>query len=304
MFRTRSRARWLGAACMSALVFATGCGGEQGGEEPSSPAKARPITIASTSFSDARASTALATEVLKRAGYRVNIQMLGSIGLDFAAVANRRADVFPDAWLPHTHGQYWERYGSKLEKISKLYTQPVSSGLAVPNYCPTQSVDQLNAQASSYDNKIIGIEAGSGLMITTKKLVQDYGLRLTLVPGSESAMLATLKKAVSQRKCAVVTLWRPHAAFALYPIRYLKEPKGIYKPDEAWTVAPPDFKEDFPNAYAFLKKFTIPLSDQEEIIARMVNERQTPEQAVRAWMTEHPDTVKTWANLARGPGGA
>src|SRR5215210_7720981 len=84
--------------------------------------------------------------------------------------------------------------------------QQVKTGLAVPKYCPTQSIDQLNSQASSYDGRIIGIEAGSGLMTSTKKLVSFYGLDLTLVPGSEAAMLATLMKAVSQDECVVVTL--------------------------------------------------------------------------------------------------
>jgi glycine betaine/proline transport system substrate-binding protein len=100
----------------------------------------------------------------------------------------------------------------------------------------------------------------------------------------------------------VVTLWRPHAAFALYPIRYLEEPKGIYKPDEAWTVTKPDFKEQFPGPYAFLKQFTIPLSDQEDMISKIVNDGQKPAVAAQAWMKANLDKVEAWVKLAKGSG--
>jgi glycine betaine/proline transport system substrate-binding protein len=136
-------------------------------------------------------------------------------------------------------------------------------------------------------------------MITTKKLVDDYGLKLTLVPGSETAMLATLKKAISQHQCEVVTLWRPHSAFALYPIRYLKDPKAVYKPEEAWTVANPGLKQKFPHAYAFFQQFTIPLGDQEQMISQIVNDHRTPEAAAAAWMKAHADKVDEWVKLAR-----
>jgi glycine betaine/proline transport system substrate-binding protein len=291
------------AACLAALAFAAGCGSDDSSTgESTESAASEPITFAFNSFSDARASTALATEVLKQAGYEVSAQMLGSVGLDFAAVSNGEADVFADAWLPYTHEEYWQRYGGELEKVSKLYDQPVNTGLAVPEYCPTQSVDQLNSQASTYDGKIIGIEAGSGLMSSTKELVGSYGLNLTLVPGSEAAMLATLKKAVSQDECVVVTLWRPHAAFALYPIRYLEEPKGVYKAEDAWTVTKPDFKEKFPGPYAFLEQFTIPLSDQEGMISKIVNDGQEPAAAAQAWMKANPGKVDAWLKLAKGSG--
>jgi glycine betaine/proline transport system substrate-binding protein len=298
---TRSRwVRWcLTTACAAAVAVATGCGSSDS-DEGSAAGNGKSINFAFNSFSDARASTALATAVLKKAGYEVSPQLLGSVGLDFAAVAQGSADVYSDAWLPYTHADYWKRYGNKLEKISKLYTEPVSTGLAVPDYCPAQSVDDLNGQASAFDNKIIGIEAGSGLMISTKKLVGDYGLEYTLVPGSETAMLATLKKAISEEKCEVVTLWRPHAAFSLYPIRFLEEPKGIYKAEEAWTVANPSFKEDFPDAHAFFKQFTIPLSEQEDIIRQIVNEKKTPDTAAAEWMKAHPDKVNEWVKIARG----
>src|SRR5439155_12044809 len=109
-----------------------------------------------------------------------------------------------------------------------------------------------------------------------------------------------LKQAISQHKCEVVTLWRPHSAFALYPIRFLKEPKGIYKSEQAWTVANPSLKQKSPHVYAFFKQFTIPLSDQEQIIRQIVNERQTPDAAAAAWMKTHPDKANQWIKIARG----
>jgi glycine betaine/proline transport system substrate-binding protein len=285
---------------VAALILVSGHGSSNAnGRASAGTHSSSAIRYALTSFSDDRASTALATAVLRKAGYKVNDQMLGSIAFDFTALANGYADVFSDAWLPYTHAVYWARYGSKLEKVSKLYTEPVTSGLVVPSYCPTQSINQLNSQASMYDSKIIGIEAGAGEMILTQKVIQDYGLKFTLVAGSEAAMLATLKSAINRHKCVVVTLWRPHSAFALFRIRYLKDPKRLYKPEQAWTVANPSLKKNFPHAYAFFKKFTIPLSDQEKMILQEVNENKTPDVAAAAWMAAHPGKVNEWVKIAR-----
>lgn len=291
--------RSLGAACAVAaliLVSSRGSSSANGGASARTLSSSA-IRYAMNSFSDDRASTALGSAILKKAGYRVSIETLGSIGFDFTALASGSADVFSDAWLPYTHAVYWARYGSKLDKISQLYTQPVTSGLVVPDYCPTQSIPQLNSQASTYGSKIIGIEAGAGEMILTQKVIQDYGLKFTLVASSETAMLGTLKGAISKHKCVVVTLWRPHSAFALYRIRYLKDPKGLYKSERAWTVANPSLKKNFPHAYAFFKQFTIPLSDQEKMISQEI--KKTPDVAAAAWMSAHPGKVNQWVKIAR-----
>ena len=293
--------RSLGAACVAAaLILVSGYGSSNANGATSAGTQSSPaIRYAANSFSDDRASTALASAVLKKAGYRVTLDLLGSIGFDFTALASGSADVFSDAWLPYTHAVYWAHYGSKLVKVSKLYTESVSSGLVVPDYCPTQSIPQLNSQASMYGSKIIGIEAGAGEMILTQKVIQDYGLKFTLVPGSEAGMLATLSRAIGQHKCVVVTLWRPHSAFALFRIRYLKDPKDLYKHEQAWTVASPSLKKNFPHAYAFFKQFTIPLSDQEKMISMAVNEHKTPDAAAAAWMAAHAAKVNEWVKIAR-----
>ena len=260
-------------------------------------AEDKTIRMGTMSWEDLTPITGITKKVLEDAGYTVKVTSFSEWGIAYAALVKGDTQVMVSQ-TDYVAQDYWNRYKRRLEKISPV-SYGLYQGIGVPKYVTIDSLDQLNGSADKFGNKIIGIEAGSGEMSTTQKAVGDYGLKLTLVPGSETAMLATLKNAVSQKKCEVVTLWRPHAAFALYPIRYLKDPKGLYKPDQAWTVANPSLKKNFPNAYAFFKQFTIPLSDQEKMISQIVNEKKTPEAAAAAWMAAHPAKVNQWVQVAR-----
>jgi ABC-type proline/glycine betaine transport system substrate-binding protein len=296
------------AMIAGALVVAIGlaaCGSSSSsstGKTPSgsnaASASSKSITIATNGFDDDNASTALATAVLEKAGYKVSLDKLGSVGLMYQATANGDADINLDAWLPHTHAQYWSTYGSKLTKFGKLYPQHVTTGLLVPKYCPGTSIADLNKYASTYGGKIIVTSPGAGETIEAQHAKTTYGLTMPLVPSSEAAEDAALKAATATHKCAVVALWAPEPSFAEFPLRWLSDPKGSFPQDYAYSVGKKDLATTQPAVAKFLTQFTIPITDQDAIMKRET-QGQSPAQAVQPWIQQNQATFNKWVTLAK-----
>ena len=72
-------------------------------------------------------------------------------------------------------------------------------GLVVPEYVKAESIEDLRKQAGDFDNRIIGIEAGAGVVQLTEKAIEDYGLDMELVNSSSAAMAAPLKRRIVRR---------------------------------------------------------------------------------------------------------
>src|SRR5699024_11505672 len=92
--------------------------------------------------------------------------------------------------------------------------------LAVPEY-----VEDINSNEDIKDNKnfaktvnneIIGIDAGAGIMESTKTALDEYKLDdWKLTSSSESAMITELRKAYKKEDPIVVPLWKPHWVFGV-----------------------------------------------------------------------------------------
>ncbi|HTN99067.1 MAG TPA: glycine betaine ABC transporter substrate-binding protein, partial [Microthrixaceae bacterium] len=115
--------------------------------------------------------------------------------------------------------------------------------------------------ADQVDGEIIGIEPGAGLTrVTKEEAIPGYDLSdsFTLVTSSTTAMLTALDKAIADEKPIVVTLWRPHWAYSAYPIRDLKDPKGLMGGAEGiHVIARKGFTADHKEVADAISKFTL-----------------------------------------------
>ena len=108
-------------------------------------------------------------------------------------------------------------------------------------------------------------------------------------------MLAALKKATDEHKPIVVTLWRPHWAYAKFPIRDLTDPKGAMgKPDQIHAVGTGSFGSDFPKVEAMVKNFHL---DDQQLGALendvLLEHKDDPEAGVQQWLKDNPDFEKS-----------
>ncbi len=280
---------------LAMLAALTACGSDNGGSG-NSGGDSKKLTIGYINWDEDVATTHLWQRVLKDKGYDVEIKQISDAGPTFIGLSRGDIDLFLDAWLPATHKTYWDKYGDKLTDISTWYgSAPLT--IAVPDYVDVKSLADLKAKADEFDKTIVGIEPGAGLTRTTKEeMMPAYGLEdWNLKTSSTASMLAALKKATEAKKPIVVTLWRPHWAYASFPIRDLQDPKGAMgKPDEIHAVGTGSFADDHPEVADMLKNFKLDdkqLGTLEKKV--LIENKNDPAKGVDEWLKENPDFVKS-----------
>ncbi|GAB3286833.1 glycine betaine ABC transporter substrate-binding protein [Kineosporia babensis] len=269
-------------------------GGDSGGSGDDDGGKSVSLALVA-GWDDAIAVTYLWKELLEQRGYSVRIQEL-EIAAVFTGVANGQIDMYLDAWLPTTHQAYWDRFKDDLEVLS-VWSSGVNV-LAVPDYVSVSSLADLKGNAGEFGDRIVGVEAGGGLMTATREQVMPaYGLdQFTLVEGSSPAMLAALETAIKRKQAIAVTLWEPHWAFSRYPIKALEDPDAAFgEPDELSVIATKGFGANNPELTEWFKGFKLTPAQLGEIMERNQEAGQGNEQtAVKAWITENQAEVDGW----------
>lgn len=158
--------------------------------------------------------------------------------------------------------------------------------------------------AGSFDGKIVGIEPGAGIMECTDEALLVYDLDLKLQESSSAAMAAALKTAIENEDWIVVTGWTPHWKFAVYDLKYLDDPEGVYGAAETInTFVRLGLDEDDPALYTVLDNFFWTPDDIGAVMLA-VNDGADPYDAAREWVDANPDKVAEWTEGVEIPEGA
>lgn len=276
------------------LILAYSCagGGEKKAAETGEEAEGmKEVLILYPNWAEGIAFTNLAKAALEANGYEPTIKPIEP-GPIYASLAKGDADIFLDAWLPHTHADYWERYGDDLVKIGESFSNG-TTGLVVPSYVTINSITEMNAHKEKFDGKIIGIGSGAGIHRNTEKAIEEYDLDFTQVTSSGPAMMASLRKAVNNEEWVVITGWKPHYMWADYDIKYLEDPKGIYPKDVCAIVTRTGFQEDYPELTTFFENFNL---QEQQLYSLMgaIEQGNDPETAAQQWYQDHKSMVDGW----------
>lgn len=262
----------------------------------SSEGSGKSMKLAYVAWDSEIASTYVVKEVLE-SKLGMNVEMLQvDAGPMWAGIADGSADAMVAAWLPGTHASYLEQYGAKIEDLGPNL-EGTKTGLAVPTYMDINSIEDLkNAElAGSLQNRIIGIEPGAGIMMSTEKAIADYALSdYTLLESSSAAMVQELQKAYADNQPIVVTGWTPHWMFANMDLKYLEDPKGVYGgAEQIHTMVRTGLKEDMPEAYTFMDQFEWTPEDMEQVMVE-IQGGKSPEDAAKSWVEANADKVNAW----------
>lgn len=277
---------------LAALCLVVGCG-------QSEKAAPKNVKLVYVNWAEGIAMTNLAKAILEdKMGYQVEIQV-ADVGPVYTSVASGDADAFLDGWLPVTHASYMEEYGDKVVDLGTNY-DGARIGLVVPSYVTINTIPEMNEHADKFDGKIIGIDAGAGIMKATSKAIEAYDLKLELVPSSGPAMTAALKKAIDNDEWVVVTGWKPHWKFARWDLKFLEDPEKVYgEIENIHTIARKGLKQDMPEVAAFLKNFHMTDQTLGDLMGKIAEAEEADAATVaRTWMTNHPDVVSAWIPAA------
>lgn len=251
------------------------------------------ISIAYANWSEGIAMSHLAKVILEEHGY--NVKMLNAdLAPIFASLSRKKADVFMDVWMPVTMHDYMEQYGDRLEIISDIYDN-ARIGLVVPEYVTIRSIEELNEHKELFSGKIIGIDAGAGIMKTTEKALDNYGLDYKLMTASAPAMTTSLEKAIQKKEWIVVTGWTPHWMFGRYKLKVLDDPKQIYgKAESIHTVTWKGFSEKDPFAAELLCNIRLTDRQISSLMTAVEETQKTETYAARQWIKAHQTLVDSW----------
>lgn len=218
----------LGAVLAELALVVAGCGGSGDSDDKTIRIGAVP------GWTDQTGTAYLLKNILEDNGYTVEIQDFSDNAPIFAGLSNGDLELLASGWPERTHKSYWDQYSDDLEDLGTYYDD-AALYLAVPEYSDAKSIEDLSGRGEEFGGKIIGIEAGSGLMEATKNdVIPAYGLgeEYELVQSSTTAMLTELRKAVDAEQEIVVTLWRPFWANQSFPVRQLDDPEGAFGESE------------------------------------------------------------------------
>ncbi len=246
-------------------------------------------------WSCATASANVVKAVLEtKMGYEVELTPVSAAAM-WQALATGDVDACTTAWLPTTHGHYYEKVKDDVVDLGHNL-EGTRIGLVVPFYVTIDSIAELNANADKFDNEIIGIDPGAGLMSKTEEAIKVYGLDdMELMEGSGAMMTAVLQNKIKHHDWVVVTGWTPHWMFGKWDLKYLEDPKKVYGGAEYIdTIVRKGLKKDKPDLYAFLEKFHWTADDIQTVMAWNQEKGTTPAENALKWIKLNPDKVAAW----------
>lgn len=263
----------------------------------SAQAQDKTITMGTLSWDDLTPITAVTKKVLEDAGYTVKVTTFAEWGIAYAALGKGDVQLLASQ-INYVSQDHWDKNKSRLEKIS-----PVSHGLyqafAVPKYVPINTIEELNANADKFGNKIIGIEPGSGLMREAAAAVKAYGLKPRLIEGSTAAMSAAVKSATDRKEWVVATVWEPSEFMKKYDLKFLKDSKAVFAPAQSYYwIANKGFSTKYPQARELIAGIYLPLDDNNEINLA-VSQGKKLDEVMKGWFAQNADLIKRWSNIKK-----
>jgi len=267
------------------------------------------LTIAYVAWAGEQARTPIIAKVLEKAGYEVEQSVLEA-GPMWQAVADGSADLTTAAWLPDTHGDYWEQYGDDVDNFA-TFIDKAPLALTVPTYVVDEyGIESMEDLADNeefgeaVDWTITGIDPGAGIMQNTVKALgaeEGYDLEgagWTLQESSESAMLAALKDAYDNEEPIIVPGWKPHQMYKEMDLTMLEDPKEVYggEGDEIAAVGKASLKEDAPAAYEIIQRFAEDYNTdiENDLLVKINIDGEDPEAVADEFLEENQDLVDEW----------
>lgn len=292
------RLKWAMIVLMAAF-FTLGAGGAAYAQKSSDDATT--LTIGYVNWTEDVAVTHLLQVVLEN-NFPIDVELrLVGTKQAFQGVASGELDAFLDVWLPSTHAKYWKTYKDQVVDLGVWYEGVATLGIGVPNYVDAQTIADLSKHVKDYGGKIVGIQPGAGIMrITRNKVMPAYGLnKFELTSGPTSKMIKAIDQAIHNHQPIAFTAWKPHWLFSAYPLRYLKDPKGILtQSDHLHAIVREGLKEDAPRAYAVLNTFSLTEKQLGKLELTIANARSAWG-GVRQWLADHQRVVAPWIHAGK-----
>ena len=287
-----SPALWLSGLLLSAAV--------QAGEAEN----CQQVRLADVGWSDLNITNATARYLLSVLGYETEVLRL-SLPQTYDALAAGEADVFLGNWMPAqaklsqplVDAGAVERLHANLE--GARYT------LAVPQYVYDAGVKNfadIARFAERFDHTLYGIEPGNDGNALVKKMIASNAFGLgdfKLDESSEQGMLTQVRmKELLDHQWIVFLGWEPHPMNVRHKLAYLDGGDEYFGPNQGgatvYTVVRKGYAQQCPNVARLLGNLVFSLDMENQLMDRVLNEKDNPRRAVRNWLKRNPERLDAW----------
>jgi glycine betaine/proline transport system substrate-binding protein len=287
-------------AAAGLLLLALGAGSALAGDAASCKA----VRFSDVGWTDITSTTAMASRILQALGYEPKTELL-AVPVTYESMKNKDIDVFLGNWQPTMESIRKPYIDAKT--VDLLETPNLTGAkytLAVPTYtfeAGLKSFQDIAKFKDQLDDKIYGIEPGNdGNKLILDMIDKDtFGLKgFNLVESSEQGMLAEVDRATRQKKPIVFLGWEPHPMNSKYDMKYLSGGDDVFGPDyggaTVYTNTRANYVSECPNVGTFVKnlKFTLPMEN--EVMGKILFDKEEAPQAAEEWLKAHPDAWTGW----------
>jgi glycine betaine/proline transport system substrate-binding protein len=288
---------------LAALAGALAVAAPLASASASTPEACRELVFADVGWTDIAATTATTSLVLEGLGYGVETKTL-AVPVTYRSLANGDVDVFLGNWMPTMKADIAPYRESGEVEVVRANLEGAKYTLAVPTYLADEGLTDFRDIAEferELDGEIYGIEPGNDGNRLIREMIENdtFGLGgFELVESSEQGMLAEVRRAVEDQEPIVFLGWEPHPMNAEFDMTYLAGGDDVFGPNyggaTVYTNTRAGLGDECPNLGTLLQNLVFSLAMENEIMAAILQDGETPEAAAEAWLTAHPGVLEDW----------
>nr|WP_314564340.1 choline ABC transporter substrate-binding protein [uncultured Pseudomonas sp.] len=276
------------------------------------------VRLADVGWSDLNITNATARYLLSALGYETEVLRL-SLPQTYDALAAGETDVFLGNWMPAQAKLSQPLVDAGAVERLHANLQGARYTLAVPKYvydAGVKNVADIARFAERFDHTLYGIEPGNDGNALVKKMIASnaFGLgRFRLDESSEQGMLTQVRmKELLDHQWIVFLGWEPHPMNVRHKLAYLDGGDDYFGPNQGgatvYTVVRKGYAQQCPNVARLLGNLEFSLDMENQLMDRVLNEKDNPRRAIRNWLKGNPERLDAWlkgvATRSGAPGNA
>lgn len=288
------RAALLGLMLVVGVFVSGACGGGADGANET-------VKFGTVDWPEAIAKTNVASTIVDALGYETEIQELG-VPTVFQGLETGDLDVFVEAWFPTMQTNF--DAVDNVESVTTNLDDATFSVAVNQEACDAgvRSHEDLAQFADRFENSgtptVYGLEPGNDGNQVVLDMIDNNQYDLgdwEIVESSTNGMLSEVDRRVGDGEWVAWTGWEPHWMNNRYDMCLLEDPEEAWGgPSHVETLVNEEFTEKFPDLYPFFEQMTVSQDIQRDLIDRIDNSGEEPQQVALDWLRENPQATDRW----------